>query len=104
MISNVQLRRDMWNIVKRSRVQWIRIEISNSAAQVFYRHRAESTQFSKRFVGTEPTVQCFRSVLKAPSRQYAVFNAFCKHRADITVFSKRFVGSEPTLHRFQSVL
>ena len=35
----------MWNIVKRSRVQWIRIVIANSAAQVFYRHRAEITEF-----------------------------------------------------------
>ena len=74
----------MWNIVKRSTVQWIRIMISNSAAQVFNRHRAESTEFSKRFAGTEPTVQCFRYVLKAPSSQYCVLEAFCRHRADST--------------------
>ena len=39
----------LWNIVKRSRVQWMRIEISKCdfehAAQVFCRRRADSTVF-----------------------------------------------------------
>ena len=94
----------MWNIVKWSRVQWSRIVISNSAAQVFHRHRAESKEFSKRSVGTEPMVQCFRSVLKAPSRLYGVFEAFCRRRAYSTVFSERFLGAEPTVRCFRSVL
>ena len=91
----------MWNIIKRSRVRWIRIVISNSATQVFYRHKAESTAFSERFVGTEPTVQCFQSVLKAPSRQYCVFEAFFRRRAHSTGFSKRYVGAEPKAPKFR---
>ena len=57
----------MWNIVKRSRVQWNRIVISKCdferAAQVFCRRRADSTVFSKRCVDIEPSAQCFRSAL-----------------------------------------
>ena len=76
MISNVQPRRDMWNIVKNSRVQWIRIVISNSVAQVLW----------------------------AQSREYGVFEAFCRHGADGSVFSERFEGTEPTVRCFHNVL
>ena len=50
--------------------------VDQSAAQVFYRHRAE----------------------------HGVFEAFCRHKADGTVLSKRFEGTEPTVRYFRSVL
>ena len=97
-----------WNIVKRSRVQWMRKVIvkceSEHAAQGFCKRKADSTMFQKRFVGTEPTVQCFSSVLYAPSRLYSVLEALCRHRADSTVFSKRFVSPEPIVQCLRSVL
>ena len=66
-----------WNIVKRSRVQWMRKVIAKSdfehAAQVYCRRRADSTEFEKcsvdtkmsvkPFGGTEPIVCCFKNVL-----------------------------------------